>query len=513
LDQILAQLSTINSRLDLHGQRITLLEKRPIDQQLPESSETSPRTAAPVGVMHSTRSASHDRIDDGGYRRPNVSFPHYDGESDPLPWINKCETYFRGMRTPEKVWQTSLHLDGVATGWFHAVERDTSDVLTWSCFVEFTHMRFGPPLRSNGMADLKDLRRIGTVEDYQRQFLSILCRCEDMTRLQQAQMFTADLGESLRTDVELLTPTTLQRAMYLARAYECRMDLSSTPSRTPFATSKPTASAAKPSSSATSRPSLCRLSPEEVAAKRASGECYHCSEKYSIDHKCAARGVFLLELDGEDTGTTDTLAEEMGISLHALTGIYIVDTLKLKVSINGVALIALVDSGSTDIFIRDAIVPRLGLHVTPTAGLLVKVANGEKMLSGGICSQTPLTVGEKNFTTTCYTLPLDGFDVVLGVQWLRSLGPFICNFEKLTLSFWCHGHMVRWTDIGGSPPPCNALDMAHKLLDTLLLSFEDLFVELQGLPPPRRHDHRIRLLPGIVAVRLYRSQLLKDEIE
>jgi hypothetical protein len=113
-----------------------------------------------------------------------------------------------------------------------------------------------------------------------------------------------------------------------------------------------------------------------------SGECYHCSEKYTADHKCAARGVFLLELDGEDTGTTDTLAEKLGISLHALTGIDIADTLKLKVSINGVALIALVDSGSTHTFIQDAIVPRLGLHVTPTAGLPVKVANGEKVLSG-----------------------------------------------------------------------------------------------------------------------------------
>jgi hypothetical protein len=188
---------------------------------------------APVGVMASTRSAPRDRVDDGGYRRPNVSFPHYDGESDPLPWINKCETYFRGMRTPsdEKVWQASLHLDGVAAEWFYALEQDTGGVLTWSRFVEFTHMRFGPPLRSNGMADLKDLRRTSTVEDYQRQFLSILCHCEDMTQLQQTQMFTAGLGEPLRTDVEPLTPTTLQRAMHLARAYERRMDLSMTPSR------------------------------------------------------------------------------------------------------------------------------------------------------------------------------------------------------------------------------------------------------------------------------------------
>lgn len=47
-------------------------------------------------------------------------------------------------------------------------------------------------------------------------------------------------------------------------------------------------------------------------------------------------------------------------------------------------------------------------------------------------------------------------------------------------------------------------------------SYADIFAEPRGLPPPRRHDHHIRLLPGTppVAVRPYRyPQLLKDEIE
>jgi hypothetical protein len=80
------------------------------------------------------------------------------------------------MRTweDEKVWQTSLHLEGIAANWFYTLERDIGGVLTWSRFSEFINMRFEPPLRTNGMAGLKELHRTGTVEDYQRQFLKLM---------------------------------------------------------------------------------------------------------------------------------------------------------------------------------------------------------------------------------------------------------------------------------------------------------------------------------------------------
>jgi hypothetical protein len=54
------------------------------------------------------------------------------------------------------------------------------------------------------------------------------------------------------------------------------------------------------------------------------------------------------------------------------------------------------------------------------------------------------------------------------------------------------------------------------LLDETLTSFEGIFVEPQGLPPPRSHDHGITLQPGVppVVVRPYRSPAThKDEIE
>jgi hypothetical protein len=139
--------------------------------------------------------------------------------------------------------------------------------------------------------------------------------------------------------------------------------------------------------------------------------------------------------------TEDTIIQELGISLHALTDIEVADTLKLHISINGVPLIALVDSGSTHSFIRDAVVSSLGLNMTPTVGILVKVANGDKVMSGGICSSTLIIIGNEDFKTTCYSLPLDGFDVVLGVEWLCSLGPLSAT---MTSSLWRFGGMDGW---------------------------------------------------------------------
>jgi hypothetical protein len=247
LDCIMGQLTTMNHRLDTHAQRITLLEQEPPTQTDSPRGQPLPSMTLPIGPAlesHVGAGNTSSRGSDGGYvsgrrgilgghrdrhdggpHRPNFSFPHYDGDSDPLPWLNKCDTYFRGtgVHQDERVWQVSLHLEGVAAEWFYALERDLGDMLTWTRFIEFIQMHFEPPLRFNGMADLKELKHTGTVEEYSRQFLTLLCRCDNMSHRQQSNMYTSGLGEPLRTDVELQTPETLQHAMHLARVYERRL--------------------------------------------------------------------------------------------------------------------------------------------------------------------------------------------------------------------------------------------------------------------------------------------------
>jgi hypothetical protein len=53
------------------------------------------------------------------------------------------------------------------------------------------------------------------------------------------------------------------------------------------------------------------------------------------------------------------------------------------------------------------------------------VANGEEMLSEGKCIDVCLKLQDNTFYSELFVLTLGGCDVVLGVQWLRTLGPIV----------------------------------------------------------------------------------------
>jgi hypothetical protein len=107
--------------------------------------------------------------------------------------------------------------------------------------------------------------------------------------------------------------------------------------------------------------------------------------------------MFMLEMD--DDIEVDTAANELGISLHTLTSIDVANTMKLHIRIKGKALVALVDTGSTHTFIKESLLPQLGLEVTPREGLTVKVANGEHATSGGVCRAAYMDIGSEHFST------------------------------------------------------------------------------------------------------------------
>lgn len=65
----------------------------------------------------------------------------------------------------------------------------------------------------------------------------------------------------------------------------------------------------------------------------------------------------------------------------------------------------------------------------------VKVANGETLVSTGVCKGLIINIQGHKFKLDCLLLPLVGYNLVLGVQWLKELGPINCDFLNLSMSF------------------------------------------------------------------------------
>lgn len=168
-------------------------------------------------------------------------------------------------------------------------------------------------------------------------------------------------------------------------------------------------------------------------------------------------------------------------------------------------------------------------------------------MSSGRNDGVPLKLQGTQFHIDFFVLPLGGCDVVLGIHWLRLLGPILWDFIALTMEFtyigkkcllkgiqpgfnWCLEdlstfklslqkskgvllHLISaFADVGlASVTMANSGPLAD-----LLQKYAAVFQEPKQLPPPRQHEHSIPLLEGtqLVSMRPYMYPFYqKEEIE
>jgi len=212
---------------------------------------------------------------------------------------------------------------------------------------------------------------------------------------------------------------------------------------------------------------LRRFSPTEMNERRKQGLCYNCDEPYVQGHKC--QRLFYLEVsdfDAQDqTSQDDQPAADMPplISLHALTGIRTADTMQVKVRMGNHQITALLDSGSTHNFISGPAAQHIGLNFINSRGVNVIVANGDRVSSRGLAEDVAIRIGEEFFTIDCYTIPLECYDMVLGVSFLRTLGPILWDFDDLCMAFWHFGKRVLWKGIGSTRWDIPSTSTLHSL--------------------------------------------------
>jgi hypothetical protein len=123
------------------------------------------------------------------------------------------------------------------------------------------------------------------------------------------------------------------------------------------------------------------------------------------------------------------------ISLHSLTGFSTPKTLKLIGYINIRKVIILVDSGSTHNFIHHHIAKETSFYICVINNFQIVITNGGSIKCGGCFENVHIQIGHYHLKYNMCSIKMGGCGIVLGVEWLRSLGPILMDFKELTMQF------------------------------------------------------------------------------
>ncbi|KAJ0074913.1 hypothetical protein Patl1_34295 [Pistacia atlantica] len=95
----------------------------------------------------------------------------------------------------------------------------------------------------------------------------------------------------------------------------------------------------------------------------------------------------------------------------------------------GRCLEVLIDGESTHNFIQERATTHLGLPILGSAKFQVTIGNRDTMGCLGMCGDVVLNLDGHEFVVDLFVLPLRGADIVLGAQWLATLGLIIMDYK------------------------------------------------------------------------------------
>lgn len=102
----------------------------------------------------------------------------------------------------------------------------------------------------------------------------------------------------------------------------------------------------------------------------------------------------------------------------------------------------MIDSGATHNFISLAAVKLNKLKATTNPNLTVMLGTCIAVQGTGVCKEVAITLPSMSFSADFIVLELENADVILGVQWLRTLGKCTVDWDKNEWSFIYDGRPV-----------------------------------------------------------------------
>ncbi|KAL0297786.1 UNVERIFIED_CONTAM: Retrovirus-related Pol polyprotein from transposon.6 [Sesamum radiatum] len=395
--------------------------------------------------------------------KPPSSMQLFDG-SAVLDWVFQAEQYFAFYQIPvsQRLDAISFYMKGEALRWFKWMFTNRQ-LSSRDVFVRDLELRFGPSSFDNHQAMLFKLRQRGSVAEFQAEFERLCNRVGVAPPSASAPPDSVD-GPTFST-CDCLAP-------------------------------------------------LSRGAPGTAYQ----GPLFNCDEKFGPGHRCKAKQfMLLLSDDPPDFFDSCPDLEDVPLSLEAaltdgvlfqlspaaVSGSSSPRTLCLRGLIRGHAVSVLIDSGNSHNIIQPRVAPFLSLAESSLPSFPVLIGNGAALHCSGVCHDVSLLLQSHNFSVSLYVILIFGADIVLGVQWLNSLGPFLSDFSVPSTQF---AHNGNWVTLTSSPRPPRGLHPSlippfsvHSYppdIRPLRDRYTSVFSVPSGLPPHRPQDHNIHLLPN-----------------
>ncbi|XP_010497195.1 PREDICTED: uncharacterized protein LOC104774238, partial [Camelina sativa] len=496
--------------------------------------------------------------------------PVFDG-SEVYEWLSKVERFFRVGRYSDfdKIDMVALSLEGDVLKWFNW-EMNRREFCSWNEFKQRLFLRFAESIEADPGNRLFAIKQTGTVAAYVTEFEDLSAQVPGLDDSHLEKIFYNGLKQEMKEVIKMKEPKGIdyQKAAVLRMESSsfCQLiseknnktSITSRPfvTRTPqqYTTHKPlivqAAAGQGAQTTVNTRPVLPprqRHTAEELDAMRSKGICFKCKGNYTRGHVCPLKALQILtvveglelevmdeEWHPEDIGEIIQAPEVRCLSLNSYLGLHSPRTTKLWGQIGKSKVVVLIDSGASHNFITPTMAARTKLKVYTVSGLDILLGNGVSVQGSGICKQVQFQLGGVAFDSDFIALDLGGVDVILGVQWLETLGRTEVDWKLQEWQFTYKGQLVTLhgdPSLHGQPlslktldsPPRKALTDKHlmelskgkklstevvvsPLINSLLEKFEKVFAIPTCLPPIRGKEHSITLKPGVqsISVRPYR---------
>jgi hypothetical protein len=130
----------------------------------------------------------------------------------------------------------------------------------------------------------------------------------------------------------------------------------------------------------------------------------------------------------EEEATGHDSATEERATLASISGVPKYNTFRMRGVLQGQKVSVFIDGGASHNFIDSALLQRRHIPTVEFEGFKVEVAGGSTMPCNRYIPGMKLTLGRHDLVQDVYVMDLPDTNIILGVQWLSTLGPVIPVF-------------------------------------------------------------------------------------